>query len=175
MSRGYGRGSIVSFIVVGIVLTALVLGGLYAITAGLDGRLGGVSAEEAVDETVEVAQETVDEATDDTAESTDEEQADEEKAAQSEAEEAPVEANDDEQALTSEDEDETSGATTDENSMNDTDTAETTPSEDAETDTAMPTTGVELPQTGLGDTLLGAVPLVALVGAVVAYRRSNLL
>lgn len=190
MSRGYGRGSIVSFIVVGLLLTALVLGGLYVVKNQLDGRLGGTTVEEITDKAVDNAKEVAKDATDTNNESqnkndenkptdnTDQAPADQAPDQNTDNTEEAAPANDStpqNQPAATSDDDET--ATDDATDATDTDSQElaTTGVDTSDDEGNLPTTGVELPQTGLGDTLLAMIPLTALIAAFVAYRRSNLL
>lgn len=192
MSRGYGRGSIVSFIVVGVLLTALVLGGLFVVKNYLGGWLGGPSADEAVEDAKQIAQEATDNdgaeepaPADDNVDNTPEE---EKKTEETEPAPAPADeprddasqsdATDDDDAATSnsDSDDESSQAATEDDATNDEQQLATTGySADDDEEEKLPTTGYEMPQTGLGDTLLAAFPVVAVITAVVAYRRSNLL
>ena len=162
MSREYRRGSIVSFIVVGIVLVALVLGGLYVAKNQLGSWLGG-SAQPTDQDGREVARETTDQNTD--RDKPTQEDSDKQSAPESEDKTPPAsDGTVDEQ---------TGEPTQEGESAGDDDTA---PAADTDTgDESMPTTGVEMPQTGLSDSLLTAFPLVVLAAAVVAYRRSTLL
>lgn len=160
------RGSIVSFIVVGVLLIAAVLGGLYIVKNQLGSWLGSQPAQEVR----EVAREATDsdddtstDKTDDTTDNTPEP-----------AEPTPA-ANDDtaDEPVVEPSTDDTSDDTADVTDEVTAPSNETTDTEEGEA--SIPTAGVELPQTGIADSLFSALPVVALVAAVVAYRRSNLL
>lgn len=164
MTQKHQRGSVIGFVVVGVLLAIAVVGGIYVVKNQLNGNMPGPSNDEVaqiVDESADDTSDTADEATDESTENTDESTQGEGDTTDETA--APVEESDD-QAAPSDDE---------------STAVEEAPADTTE-DEAMPQTGVEtpaetadeLPQTGAGENLYALIALGALVGSVVAYRRS---
>lgn len=169
MSREHGRGSIVSFVVVGVLLVTLVLGGLYVAKNGTGGLLDQIGSGSG-DDTKEVANNDSDNTDDKNSGSNDEGGA-----ADKDADKDEAPAPSDEPTATPEDEesvaDETPAVTEEEAS----EPEEVAVAGEGDDQAPLPTTGVELPQTGLGDSLFATLPVVLLVATAVAYRRSNML
>lgn len=175
MTRIDQKGSIVSFVVVGVVLTALVLGGLYVVKERNFFGLG-----QAADDVAQTTDDTISDVTDgndesaepdtttqddpattdntDTTTDTDQVQTDApDTAVSNDADDAEQPATDDSDATVTESEQTETPATS---------------NDDAET---LPQTGMvadELPQTGPSDAFVAAIGLSALLASILAYRRS---
>lgn len=149
MSRSNMRGSIASFIVVGVVLAGLLLGSIYVVRNQLTGGILDGQPEVAVDKAEDVVTDNSDNQTDNggnqkTTETTDQP------------------AVEDEEAPTPDSTDQNEDKTVDETSTDEED---------------MPTTGVaveELPTTGPTETL-GMMAVVGLLAITIAYYRRSLL
>lgn len=190
MSRTSQNGSVISFVVVGVLLTTAVLGGLYVVSERNFFGLGDESSEvaQAGEEAAEDVAGTAEESAGDVVVDTDEPaQAGDEGApgdeGSAEAPEAPVA---DETADTP-----TDNAGSDEAvASDDTATEQTSDNEAVATDgstdgteemattgftgeTARQTGAAELPTTGPSDSVLAVLGMSSLVAAVLMYRRST--
>lgn len=159
MTQRHQRGSIFSFVVVGVLLTIAVVGGIYLVKNQLNGNMPSLPSGN--DQVAQVEDEADDA---DPSDTTDESTQNQDEQSQDEAvtDQSTDEAVDQDDSATSDDE-----------------SAATTEDDDVTTDeTAIPQTGVvaeTLPQTGVADNLYALVALGALVASIVAYRRSNIL
>lgn len=183
MTRVKEQGSVVGFVMVGLVLAALVIGGIYLVRNQLGERLAGGSS---LDQATEQAADDTKKTPDSEEAKTDDEAAKEEPADSQPDEQAPADQPTEADQPTSSDSDSATApavsddATTEQTEAEDQRLAQTgvsdatQPAEVTRNDN-LPTTGVELPQTGAGDFVWSALPVAAVVGAVVTYRRSNLL
>lgn len=176
MSREYGRGSIVSFIVVGVLLGAIVLGGLYLAKNQLADWINGLPAQDtelAVDDTSDQPTATDSEADDQAPADKGTNQTEDDDVTVDEAETTT----DDTAVGTASDQSVESDVVEDDQA-DEADAAEQSVRESAATTDdreAIPTTGVEMPQTGAADSLFTVTPVIALVAAGIAYRRSTIL
>lgn len=161
MKRSGERGSVIGFIVVGVVLAALVLGSIYVAKQVMSGAFNKTTSEvatstkNAADETKQTVQESLDKAT--------------------------KSDNKDQEATTKEEEQKTETAqsqTADQSDDQNTDSeGASQDSAKSETLSQVPQTGVtaepsHLPQTGPAETLITAMIVSLLVGSTLAYRRS---
>lgn len=157
MTRKGEKGSVVSFIVVGVLLASLVIGGLYALKErsffGF-GEQGDIVVSDAGDEDTD---ETVSDVADNSSsESTTSEQDDASDQSTSSETDIPSDTTTDSQQVASEDlSDSSSSSSVDSSSTN-----------------ASSVAASELPETGPADALLALLGPAALVGAILAYRRS---
>lgn len=165
MSSNRSRGSILGFVIVGILLLGLIAGAVYAVRSGV---FGGGNTPEIADETI------VDPATESTGENkpANETKTDELSEALKKQSEAEKKAKEQSQAVNSEQKTATQNGQTNQPSA-------TTPQQQPTTATPrqLATTGVtstQLPQTGPAEDALTMVLGAGLVGtAAVAYRRSR--
>lgn len=174
MTQRHQRGSVIGFVVVGVLLTIAVVGGIYLVKNQLNGNMPSIPGSDQV----AVVEDEVDQLTDD--EST-QDTADQPGTVDEEDQASPNDDNDNDRPTESRDdvvaEDEV--ASSDESAT--TDGQDDIPqaglqTEEDETATDLPQTGVaveELPQTGLADSLYALVAVGALTGSVVAFRRSG--
>ena len=156
MARANERGSVVGFVVVGVLLAALVVGGVFVVKTKLDGNLASKGSEQTSEQ---LAANTEDKKTEQKSEAEQKPSSESEKSQPDTSAPAEPQSNP-EQAPAETPQPAAPGAGQQPSSS---------PS------TPLPTTGVEvdrLPQTGSVDVIAGLVGVSALVGAVVAYRRS---
>ena len=177
MTQKHQRGSILGFVVVGVLLTIAVVGGIYLVKNQLNGNMPNLSDS---DEVAVVDDETGDSTANNDNTSSDKGQTDQTTdndtaTDQSPVEEEPSTTEPDSGSVTHDTGDDIppTGVAADEPVSDDSNQTETTTEA-----SGLPQTGVEveeLPQTGLTDGLYALVALGALTGSIVAFRRSNLL
>jgi len=164
------RGSVASFVVVGVVLAALVLGSIYVVKTQFAGKLQDDKTQVAFDTAKDVTDDVIGEDRDQNKSDASDDQAkkDEEKAAE---EKAKADARAEEERAAK------AKAEAEAKEQREAEEQAATSSNDSKGDT-MPTTGVttdeveELPETGPTETFATVMAFGILAGLVVAYRRS---
>lgn len=172
MARANERGSVAGFVVVGVLLTALVVGGIYVVKNNLAGYFDGQTPEEATEQIAANTEDVANEAEESTP-----------------LDDAPSESNEAEQTPSDQEPAPSTPEPTPAPAPTPTPESQPTPEPTpqaqtpSQSDTAsdstpvnIPQTGVEvthLPQTGPIDVLFGVAGLGALAAAVVAHRRSS--
>lgn len=174
MTRKGEKGSVVSFIVVGVLLAALVIGGLYTLKERSFFGIGQQSETVETDEAAgQIANQTSDEKEKPESSTSGDKSSDQKSPEESEPStpSAP--------STTSDDSDKSSDSSTTEPSAPITSSDDSQSSaqqsktpQSSSSSNSSSTAASELPQTGPGDTILAFVGPAALVGAFLAYRRS---
>lgn len=159
------KGSVVGFIIVGVLLFGLIAGGVYSARHGVFNGVTTpteVARDTPANETTETSKP---ETTQNNQQSAEQKRADELSAALKKQAESEKKAKEQNQAATS----------AQQSSTTESDTAASTANQQS-TPNSIPTTGVHLPQTGpVENALMTMLALGALVASVVAYARSRAL
>lgn len=170
MARLSERGSVVSFIVVGAVLAALLMGGVYFVKHQLAGKLQDDNTIQLADNAKEAVEDTANKASDAAKDATESDKSSEEP-----AKEEPVASEPSvDKESTEPSKDSTDDQATSSDSSRTTSEEKTSEPKKDEQET-MPATGVsveELPQTGPGDDILSLGMIGTLAALVAIYRRS---
>lgn len=168
MTRANERGSVVGFVVVGILLTALVVGGIYVVKNKLAGHLDGQTADQAAKE---VASNT-EKSNSDTQTSQPEDKSTDNKEQQTTTPSPTAEQESSSQQSQTSTTEQQSSSTSQSSGSTDSSTSSTS----TEQSSNLPHTGMEvaqLPQTGAADFVASAAGIGILVGSILVYRRSS--
>lgn len=173
MTRANERGSVVGFVVVGLLLTAMVVGGIYGVRHYITGTSNDAEVATTSAPADEAARQSEEQRTKE-----DSQKNEAEKKQQAEADQKKAEAEKQAAAQRAEqkkaEKEQQQAAEEHAASDSQSDASETTPASEPSHSETLPQTGVDaLPQTGPAETAISAVAIASLLGAALVYRRSQ--